>query len=109
LRRSSSVLLRAVSSSVVIRISCAPSSQSRALNSFTVKPACRMMALNVPLATSLWSGTVMRRCGGTVCRRTMWLPRCRSLPYPIFRRAFTTSRPETRGRVVTREPLPTPQ
>lgn len=30
-----------------------PFSQSRALNSSTVKPACRIIALNVPLATSL--------------------------------------------------------
>jgi len=43
--------------------------QRRPLSSSTVKPAYRMIARNVPLATSLWPGTVKRRCGETGSRR----------------------------------------
>jgi len=43
--------------------------QSRVINSSTVRPAWRMMLRNVPFASSVWWGTVSRRCGGLDCRR----------------------------------------
>src|SRR5260370_36778197 len=56
------------------------------LNSSTVSPACRMMALSVPLSSVAWSGTTTRS-GGSRRLRMTWLPCCRCTENPALRSA----------------------
>src|ERR1700694_2033694 len=74
------------------------------MNSSTVSPACRMIALKVPLSKVAWSGTTTRLAGSRPLRM-MWLPRCRCTENPFWRNAAMQARPEIDGSLLKREQL----
>ena len=69
---------------------------SASMNSSTLRLAWRIIARNVPLSNSLWSGTTIWAKGSSL-RKIIWLPSCRLKWKPSFSKALTHSRPEILG------------